>query len=179
MATTNEYSDSVKTLIWGVIWILGACWFWYYLAGNPLDELALIRRAQVAPGFIVDTWEDAESGDEGGTHWSHGATYTYRIPDGREFTQSAAIRSGRLKEEFQDLQQPYPIEVEYLPDNPTVSRIKGDGCESIMGWLLRKIGLGSLLLALLASPGIALLRNGVRDIRRLRTFTATQPAKPQ
>jgi hypothetical protein len=168
LATNDELGDLVKTLIWGVAWILGACWFWYYLVGNPLDELALIRGAQVAAGFIVDTWEDVEDGDEGGTHWFHGVTYTYRTPDGREFTQSIKNGSGRLKDELQDLQQPYPIEVEYLPDNPTVSRIKGNGCDSITEWLWRKVGLGSLILTLFVSPGIVLLRNGVREIRRTR-----------
>jgi len=169
MVTTGyQIGDSVKTLLCGFLWILGVCWFWYYVAGNPLDELALIRRAQVAPGFIVDTWEDVEDGDRGQATWFHGATYTYHIPDGREFTQSTKSTSGRLKEEFQDLQRPYPVEVEYLPDNPAVNRIKGDGCASITEWLWRKVGLGGLLLALFASPGIVLLRNGVRDIKRIK-----------
>jgi hypothetical protein len=169
MATNNKLGDSMKRLIWGVLWILAACWFSYYLIGNPLDELALIRRAQTAVGFIVDTWEDVEDGDDGRAHWFHGATYTYRLPAGREYTQRTKDVSGRLKEKFRDLQQPYPIEVEYLPDNPTVSRIKGDGSESIMDWLWRKAGLGSLLLALFVSPGIILLRNGIREMKRSRT----------
>jgi hypothetical protein len=79
--------------------------------------------------------------------------------------------SGQLKEKFRDLQRPYPIEVEYLPNNPSVSRIKGDGSASITDWLWRKAGLGSLLLALFVSPGIILLRNGIRDLKMLRTAT--------
>lgn len=174
MATNNKFGDSTKTLIWGVLLILGACWFWYYLFGNPLNELAFIRQAQIAPGFIVDTWEDVEDGGgvRGKAYWFHGFAYTYRIPDGREFTQSTKSVNGRLEEKFQDLQQPYPVEVEYLPDNPTVSRIKGDGNDSITDWLWRKAGLGGLFLVVFVSPGIILLRNGVRDIRRLRTTTA-------
>lgn len=169
MATNNEVIGSVKTLAWGILWILGAVWFWHYSFGNPLDELALIRRAQIAPGSIVDTWEDVGDDDYGRAHWSNKATYTYRLPDGREFTKSTKSVSGRLKETFRDLQQPYPIEVEYLPDKPMVSRIKGDGSDSIMDWLWRKVGLGGVLLILFASPGIILLRNGVCEIMRLRT----------
>jgi hypothetical protein len=56
MATNNEVIGSVKILTWGILWILGAVWFWYYSFGNPLDELALIRRAQIAPGSTIDTW---------------------------------------------------------------------------------------------------------------------------
>lgn len=169
----------MKKLIWGTLWILGAVWFCYYSFGNPLDELALIRRAQIAPGSIIDTWEDVEDGDDGRAHWFHGATYTYRLPDGREFTKSKTSVSGRLKEKFQNLQQPYPIEVEYLPDNPKVSRIKGDGNSSITDWLWRKVGLGGLLLILLASPGIILLRNGVLEIIKLRTGTFLEPASEE
>jgi hypothetical protein len=170
MATTNKYSDSVKLLIWGVIWILGACWFWYHLVGNPLDELAIICRAQIATGTLVETNEHEEEDYRGRVYFSDVGVYTCLLRDGREFKATTRVPTGQLKEQE---------EVEYLPDNPAVNRIKGDGCGSIMEWLWRKIGFGSLLLALLASPGIVLLRNGVRDIRRLSAFAATQPANPQ
>ena len=160
--------ESIKTILWGVAWIAGACGLWYWLAGNPLDELALIQRARIAPGAIVDTWEDVDEDDEGQDLWSHGATYTYRLPDGRELTQSTQNKPGRLRDEFVDLQQPYPVEVEYLPEDPTISRIKGDGSDSLSEWLWRDVGLGGLLLAAFLLPGIGLLRNGVRDLRRSR-----------
>ena len=160
--------ESVKSVAWGAIWIVGAFCFWLYLVGNPLDELALIQRGQTVPGFIVDTWEDAESGDEGGTQWFHAAVYKYRLPDGREFTRRTKDNSGRLKDEFRDLKQPYPIQVEYLPDAPNISRIKGDGHDTIWGWLLYKVGLGTLLLALFLSPGIIMVRNTLRDSKRVR-----------
>lgn len=147
--------------------VVVACWFWHYLVGNPFDELALIQRGQTVSGFIIDTWEDAESGDEGGTVWFHAAIYKYRLPDGREFTRSTNVRSGRLKDEFRALTQPYPVEVEYLPDKPLVSRLKGDGSDSMFDWLWRKAGLGIVLLVFFLSPGIVMLRDGFRDLRKL------------
>jgi hypothetical protein len=78
---TSQAKSAAKDGVLGAVLLLGALWFWHSLVGNPLDDLALIRRAHVAPGFIVDTWDDAESGDEGGTVWSHGAMYTFRLPD--------------------------------------------------------------------------------------------------
>jgi len=166
MATKNKLRDSVKTLIFGVLWIIGAGWYWYYLAGNPIDELALIRRAQVAQGFIIDSWEDVVDGDDGRPHW-FALTYTYCLPNGRKFTKSTKSYSGRLKEELQELQKPYPIEVEYLTNNPTVSRIKGEGSDSFSDWLWRKVGLGILFLGLLVSPGVVMLRNAIRNIRKI------------
>jgi hypothetical protein len=155
----------MKTLLFGIAWIVGAFWFCFSIAGNPVDELALIRRAQVAPGLIVATWEEPSDGDDGGTHWFHEVTYTYRLPDGREFTQRTKSGSGRLKEGFRHLQRPCSVVVEYLPDNPKVSRIKGDGCSTITEWLWRKVGLGLAVLALFATPGVLLVRDGVRELR--------------
>ena len=162
---SDEYRDSIKTILWGVALILGACGFWYGLVDNPLNEFALIQRARLAHGFIIDTWEDVEDG-EGEDYWHHRAMYKYRLPDGREFTQSTKDSPGRLKDEFRNLQQPHPIEVEYLPEDPSISRIKGCGSDSISDWLWRKVGLGTLLLAWFLSPGIVLLRNGVRDFKK-------------
>ena len=168
------FRESVRTILWGVAWVAGVCLLSYALLGNPLDELALIQRARTVPGWMIDTWEycDGES-DAGEALWYHGATYTYRLPDGREFTQTTGVRPGRLKDEFFDLQQPYPVEVEYLPEDPTVSRIRGDGSDSVSDFIWRKVGLGGLLLAMFLLPGIVLLRNGVRDLRRSRKDLAT------
>jgi hypothetical protein len=166
------FHSSTKTAIFGVLWIVGACWFVLYSCGNLLNELKLIRRAHTVPGSIIDTWEDVEDRYDGQSYsWIHGATYTYRLPDGREFTQHTKEGSGRLSPEFHNLKYPYPVEVEYLPDNPTVSRIKGDGHKSILSWLLFKIGLGSLLLVLLSIPGVGLLRDAVLDFKRLRRMS--------
>ncbi|MEQ8789891.1 MAG: DUF3592 domain-containing protein [Pirellulaceae bacterium] len=164
----EELKSAGISAFWGVVFLLGAVWFWHYLVGNPFDEFALVTRGQTAPGFIVDTWEDVEYGDEGGTHWFHAAVYKYRLPDGREFTQRTKTNSGPLRSEFRDLTQPYPIEVEYLPDAPAVSRIKGNGSPSVFDWLWRRVGLGGLLLALFLSPGIFMLRIALSDFKKYR-----------
>ena len=107
----------------------------FFLFGGIVDgweEFRLIQGGKTAPGFIIDTWEEPIDTDAGATAWSHGATYTYRLPDGREFERTT-YDSGRLKEEFRNLVRPFPVEVEYLPDEPTISRIKGDGPSSILG----------------------------------------------
>lgn len=167
----NLTHNSIKTLLWGGFLIVGACCLWYFLCGNPLDELALIRRSQTVQGFIVDVWEEPPERREGKLNWSHGATYKYYLPDGREFTKSTD-GSGRLKEELRPpLAQTYPVEVEYLPDAPTVSRIKGTGHDSFVEWFFYKVGLGIVLLALFTSPGIFLLRKGLRDFKRFRTVS--------
>lgn len=164
--TKSKFHDPIKSMVWGCILTLLACAFVYYVAGNPLRELALILHGRTVSGFVIDAWEDAEETDYGKTIWDHRAIYTYRLPDGRSF-KGTAEGSGRLKEEFQDLTEPYPIEIEYLPDNPNISRVKGDGCATVTELLWRKIGLGGCILVGFCWIPVGLLWKGLKDLKRL------------
>lgn len=150
----EDAQSRTNMLMWGLLLVLGGCCFWYSLVGNPLHELALIRRARTATGSLVETHEE-EVETEYPRHiaWVDVGVYTYCLPDGREFKTCTRAPPGELEEE--------PT-IEYLPGNPSVSRIKGTGCQSIGEWLWRKVGLGTLLLALFVSPGIVFLRAGFR-----------------
>lgn len=106
----SHRADRVRRLLIGISWIVGACWFWFSLVVNPVDELVLIRAAQVAPGQIVYTWEDVDTGDDGRVHWHQGATYTYRLPDGRELThQTTGAQEPSIN--IRDLELPYSVQV--------------------------------------------------------------------
>jgi hypothetical protein len=135
--------------------------------GIARQDFRLMRHHETCSGFIVDTWEDVDENEAGAEFWNYFVIYKYSIPDGREFTQSMS-HSGRLKSEFRDLLEPYPIEVEYLPDNPTVSRIKGDGPNSILSWLRSSVGYWAFFPLLLLAIGIYLLWKEVGELRELR-----------
>jgi len=92
----------------------------------------LTQRGENTQGYIIDVWEDYEPAERGGGFWIYGATYTYQLPDGREFT-GRLKGEGRLRPEFRSLTQPYPVEVAYLPDNPAVSCISSDLPDNILG----------------------------------------------
>jgi len=108
--------------------------------GNPLNELVLIRHSSIMPGFIAG-WDVLD--EEGDTvEWTYGNRYTYTLPDGRNVTSTIRDYRG-LPEELPYLGgRPYPIEVEYLSDHPSVSRIRGSGCQTVTEWLWRRIGVG-------------------------------------
>ena len=156
-------NEALKTMVWGFAWVACAVWFWLHLAGNPIHDLRLMIWARTAPGHVVDTWENVENGDDGRAQWFHGSTYTFRLPDGREVRAVTGTQSGRLRPEFAKLEQPIPVEVEYDPVDPFISRLKGDGSQSIIEWILRKVGVGGLLLALFIYPGGKLICDGVRE----------------
>jgi len=98
----------------------------------------LTQRGENTQGYIIDVWEDYEPAERGGGFWIHGATYTYQLPDGREFT-GRLKGEGRLRPEFRSLTQPYPVEVAYLPDNPAVSCISSDLPDNILGILFYNV----------------------------------------
>ena len=83
---------------------------------------------------------------------------------------------GRLQEEIKD---PYPIEVEYLPDNPLVSRIKGYGEDTVRNWLWHNVVLGSLAFLVIASPGIILLKSAFGKTRPVERSTGRPYTKEQ
>ena len=169
---TGETSDlpkgrkaALKRIAWGLVALAFSIGFFEYLVENPYHEFLLIQNAQTAPGHVTDTWEEAESGDDGGTHWTCSYTYVFQLPDGREVTAYSGHRSGQLRPEFSYIEEPVPVEVEYFPTDPSINRIKGDGCQTVLEWFLRKVCVGGFLLVMLCLPGGYLLRDGIKALR--------------
>ena len=169
--SVGERREGLKIAVWGVLWIVGAVAFWLYAAGNPINDLRLALSASVAAGQVTDSWEDAEDTDSGGLSWSHGVAYTFFLPDGFE-VKSGEVGSGRLRSEFVDLKRPVPVEIEYLAGSPAVNRLKGNGSQSLGEWLLRKVGVGGLLLVVFLLPGVQLFRSGVAELRSAQKLSS-------
>lgn len=155
MTVYDKYREAIKSILIGMALMIGAILFWYHIVGNPLDELALIQRAKVTNCILVDTEEHEEEDYRGHVYYSDVGIYNFRLPDGREFKTTTRVPTGQLDDN---------LEVEYLPDNPTVNRVKGDGSQSITEWPWRKVGLGSILLVLFISVGFTYTKNGIREI---------------
>jgi hypothetical protein len=159
MTANGKIVEHAKTIAGGILIIVVGCGLVWYYGGNPFDELALIRHAHVTSGAIVEANEDVEHGDRNQPYWSSWGSYEYSTPDGRRF-HGGYSGPGRKNRDSGDR-----VEIEYLPDNPAVSRIKGDGCSSVREFLWRRIGLGVFLLGMFGGLGLHLIRSGVRDHR--------------
>jgi hypothetical protein len=149
----DKYREPIKTIIWSIVLIVGALVFWHHIVGNPLDELALIQRAELATGVLVDSYEVEHESDRG-VYISEVGVYSFTLPDGREFKTFTKNSSGEREEQ-----------IEYLPDNPSVNRVRWDGCQTLMEWLWRKVILGGILLILFVYPGFYLMFNGIKEIK--------------
>lgn len=125
--------DRLKSVFCGLLLIVGGFLFWLHLLGNPIHELSLIRRGVAARGVIKDG----------------GASYEFRLPNG----QMVKGKTGEITYYMPES----GIAVEYLPDNPAISRIKGDGSQTIGDWLLYGALAGGVLLAMFVSPGVFLI----------------------
>lgn len=169
---TNEASDlpkgrkaALKRIAWGVLALALGLGLWESYVGNPYHDLLLAQYAQTVSGHVTDSWEEAGSGDEGGTQWFCNVTYEFQLHDGREYTASSGDRPGRLSPEFSCIEEPVPVVVEYFPPDPTISRIEGDGSESLLEWFWREFLIGGLMLVVFCLPGLYLLRDGIRGLR--------------
>lgn len=166
--------NRLPTICLGLLLTVGGFWFWLYLVGgNPINELALIRRGVTAKGVITDLREDVGDDDRGRAVFVHSASYSFRLPNGQTVEAVTGDFSGRAPAYTTP-----SIEVEYLPDDPAVSRIKGTGCFTVTEWLWKKVGIGGLLLAMFISPGVGLIHWGVRRKPEMPALPSTRKTGP-
>lgn len=144
--------DRLKSVFLGLLFMAGGFLFWHYLVGNPFNELALIRRGVTTTGLITDVREYEEDNGRGKAVFLHSFTYIFRPGAGQIITARTRDYSGRLPDKI-----PHSIQVEYLPDNPAVSRIKTTGSSTVTEWLWRTVGIGGLLLAMSLSTGVYII----------------------
>lgn len=151
----NIHWSLVKGIVIGTLLIAFAIWFIGDATGNPLHELALIRNAEITTGTLVDSFEVEKAGSNDRVYFCDRGVYSY-LAGGNSFKTFIDAPTGQLNE---------LEEVEYLPNNPEISRVKGDGCQSITELLWRKVGLGGLMLIAFSSFGFIYLRNSIKEYR--------------
>jgi len=145
-----EY-PSQKTVIVGLVATIVGLLMVHHMVGNPLTDGFILLWGKETEGQINWTHQDY---DEAGPFFS--LEYQFRV-GGHTFT-SRYTRDGELNDEFYDIDSVIPVKVEYYPHMPSLSRIKGNGTQSVFEWVWRKLLLGSLLYAAFLAPGVFLLR---------------------
>jgi hypothetical protein len=148
-----KYKTALKTLFFGICLIIIAIWYAYYSGGKIFDELALIRHSNITPGSLVDTQKSESEDSYGNVAVDYGAVYIFHTNNGEEFKS------------YSDDTNDQKVEIEYLPENPSVNRVKGYGCTSVQDWIWRKIVVGGVILAFLLSPGFIVIKKGIKEIK--------------
>ena len=148
-------AKDVLSFLGGGVLVLVAAGFVYHIGGNPLHDLALIRGARLATGSLVDSFDVEVEDDRGHVDVSQDGVYAFRSPDGREYMTKTNAPVGQLERS---------VVVEYLPSNPAINRVKGDGARNITDLVLRKIGLGLLLLVAFSSVGVSVMWRAIQRL---------------
>ena len=154
----NDTFNPIKTLFFGVVFLLVGFWFWHSMMGNPLSDLALLQRGQQAAGKLVETQDHEEEDHRGNIYFSDVGIYAFQS-NGQEFMADTRAPTGSL---------PLAITVEFLADDPSTNRVLGDGAQSVWEWVWRKLGLGLLLLGFCLAPGVGVIRSAILEVRRQR-----------
>ncbi len=152
-----------KKLVLALALIAVGSYITWHLVNDARDEFALNQRGKITIGYPIDCSEDATSTTSFGEDiYEWYVEYTYRIPDGREFTQTQ-IGRGFIDPNL--CMNSYPLKVEYLPNDPEVSRLKDySNSESLLDFLRDKFE-DELLIIALYIAGIWVLRGAVQDIK--------------
>jgi len=118
----------------------------------------------VAPGVVTEatvTWDN--SNDDASEDYT--TEYEYQTPDGRTFqATSTANFTGKYKADDdydEDTDPPRRIRVEYLPEIPSISRIKGLNGSVLDGIIW--VTFTAVILALLFGFGIFAIKIGIRE----------------
>lgn len=142
----------------GIVVIVIGLTVWYRLSGNSLSDLQLYLHSSKAQGHILRTWEEVSDGGRGQLHWICGVEYEFTLANGKKFSEKSYEAPEWVKQNFRDISYPYPIEVEYLPDDPTISRIGGDIGDTVLEWMWKQLGLSVLFLFAFLLPGVMLVK---------------------
>lgn len=161
---SKDHHEALKTAAWGVVFMVGAVWLWSGIGNhNPIDDARLMFYGKTIQGQILDTLEDAEDAEGGGTNWYSSISYSFTLPNGEEI--KSVSKGGKLPPEWVDLKNPVPVDVEYLPSRPSINRLEGEGSRSLFGWLVRTAA-SIFLLVMFIRPGIAMARAGLTALRQ-------------
>ncbi len=149
----------------GIILIAIGVGFWYSLSGNSIDDLRLFFFSKSAKGKILRAWEEISKGDRDQLHLVYGIEYEFAVPSGEKILAKTLEAPAWMKEHYQQIAYPYSAEIDYLPDNPQISRIAGDIGDSVLTWFWNEMGVGVMFLFAFLLPGVVLIKLAFLDVK--------------
>lgn len=154
----RNLNAATQRLIWGVIAFSIGALLWPTMTQGPLDELALIRNAQLAEGIVYETDEVSGEG-----WWS--LRYSFTLSTRKRKFSGSAYFPGEVPEHLARQNLPQPAVIEYLPRKPSLNRLQGTGLRSVTGWAKEYV-FGGLFLLSVFGLSICLVMTGGRFLWR-------------
>lgn len=130
----RNLNAATQRLIWGVLAFTIGALLWPSMTKAPLDELALIRNAQLPEGIVYDAGEVSGDDEHGIFYEGWRLEYSFTLSTSkRKFSGSAYFR-GELPKHLAKQNLPQPAVIEYLPRKPSSNRLQGTGLRSVTAW---------------------------------------------
>lgn len=159
-----------KTLLVALVSLAIAAYLTYSSVDSIIEGNELNYKGEIANGWITDTMEDWDETDYGQSVVSHGVTYEFRLPSG-QIIEGSYYDRGTIDNDSRLYQEGHTInwnavEVEYLPNNPSVSRIKGSD-DDTLAELIRHETEHIFITLIPLAIGVYLLVTSIRDVREI------------
>ena len=150
---------------------IGVYLTWLFSTYNPIDDFRLITDSSIAKGKIISAKNesgDIEIADNGRTSEQsyYDYTYSFVLTDGKTMRSTGSER-GNMPEYLIDSDMPVSVDVEYLSDNPVVSRVKGMSNHetTVLQWIRHNMVLPTIIILVLCYCGYISLRNGLKEYK--------------
>lgn len=162
----------IKSILLGIAIPVIGVWIWYVSSDNPLNEYLLITKSQTVNGQITEVQEYDEiveynDGRSAGQAFYFEYKYNFRLANGLTIG-GVGREDGTLPEYLRDVaENPYQTKIEYLPDNPGISRVKGmsSGNKTIYEWLRYSILSGVIVLLVCSYFAFIAIDRGIKKYR--------------
>ena len=165
--------DYIRSIITGLAIPIGCLLLWYFFYPSTLNEfLLLTHNTKVAPGQVtkaeeIEDYVETNNDRKIERTLDFNFEYTFKLPDGKLVT-SFGSEVGALPDELANVKdKPFPVEVEYLRDNPETNRVKAawTGEKSLFQWFRHKFIIGFLIFLFCCWWGFKVLKDGKKNYR--------------
>jgi hypothetical protein len=160
-----------KSLVVGISIPIVAFLIWLVSSSSPINDFLLIMKSTTAKGHITDAKERTDVVEENDGRTSHlvyfyDYEYNFSLPNGKVI-ETYGSEPGQLPDYLTDLDEPYQVEVEYLANNPKVSRIKGmdSNDTSILQWIRHRMIIQTIIFLLFCYWGITIIKAGLKKYK--------------
>lgn len=160
--------DYIKSIITGLAIPIGYLLFWCFFYPDTINEFMLLtEKTKVVTGQVtkakqIEDYVETNDDRKIERKLDFDFEYTFKLPDGKLVT-SFGSESGALPDELANVKdKPFPVEIEYLADNPERNRVKADwtGEKSLFQWFLHSFIIGFLILLFCCWWGFQIIKNG-------------------
>lgn len=168
-----------KSILLGISIPLIAFLIWLVSSSSPINDLLLITKNTTAKGYIVKAQEETDvvetnDGRTSNLVYFYGYDYNFTLTNGKTINAWGS-EPGELPEYLMNLETPYQVEVEYLAENPKVSRIKGmdSNDTSVLQWIRHKMVIQAIVFFFFCYWGYTIIREGVKEYSSARNKVTT------